>query len=118
MQYEKLHDTSVTASVALASNRFVAYDGGYPSAAGGLKDVRGVSQHMAAVGERVGLAKHGTFPVESSAAIAYGDYVKPATDGTGRAAVGTLTDSCGRALNAATAAGQLVEVELYRHVHA
>lgn len=118
MQYEKLHATSIVAAVALASNRFVAYDGGYPSAAGGLKDVRGVSESSAVAGERVALVKSASFPVESSAAIAYGDYVKPATDGTGRAAVGTLTDSCGRALSVATAAGQLVEVELYRHVHA
>jgi hypothetical protein len=32
--------------------------------------------------------------------------------------VGTLTDHCGRALGAAAAAGQLVEVQIVKHVHA
>ena len=36
----------------------------------------------------------------------------------GKAIAGTLADHCGRALGAATAAGQLIEAQLYKHVHA
>jgi hypothetical protein len=58
-----------------------------------------------------------SYLVECSAAIAVGDYIKPAVDGTGRGAVGTLTDHCGRALGATTAAGQLFEMQIVKHVH-
>ncbi len=40
------------------------------------------------------------------------------TDTDGKAITGTAADHCGRALGAATQAGQLIEVQLYKHVHA
>ena len=54
--------------------------------------------------------------VEAEAAIAFGALVKVGTDG--KAITGTAADHCGRALGAATQPGQLIEVQLYKHVHA
>lgn len=117
LQHDKRFAITMVATAALLANRFVAYDGGYPSAAGGVKDCQGVTESDAAINDAVGVVTDYSYPVEASAAIAFGDYVKPATDGTGRAAVGTLTDHCGRALGAA-AVGQLVECQIVKHVHA
>lgn len=117
-QYDKQHAVTLVAMAALAVARFVAYDGTYATAAGGGKDCQGVSESAAAIGDALAVTTDYSALVEASAAIALFDYVKPAVDGTGRAAVGTLADHCGRALGAATAAGQLVEVQLVRHVHA
>ncbi len=118
VQYDKRHATTIVAAVAVVASRFIAYDGGYATAAGGVKDCQGVSETPAAANEALSIVTDYSFPVEASAAIALGDYVKPATDGTGRAAVGTLADHCGRALGTASAAGQLVEVQIVKHDHA
>jgi hypothetical protein len=117
-QHQKRFAITMVALVALAANRFAAYDGGYPSAVGGVKDCQGVTESDAAAGDAVSVVTDYSYLVEASAAVAFGDYIKPAVDGTGRAAVGTLTDHCGRALGAAAAAGQLVEVQIVKHVHA
>ena len=117
-QYTKRFAVTMVAMVALAASRIVAYDGGYATASGGVKDAQGVTESDAAVGEAVSVVTDYSYLVECSAPVAFGDYIKPALDGTGRAAVGTLTDHCGRALGATTAAGQLVEMQIVRHVHA
>lgn len=116
-QADVQHAVTIEATVALAQHRFVAYDGGYATSAGGVKDVQGVSQTAAEIGQAVALTTGYSELVECSAALAFGAYVKPAADGTGRAAAGTLTDHCGRALGATTAAGQKLEVQLKPHVH-
>lgn len=117
-QYDERHTLTIVAIAVLAANRLIAYDGGYPSAVGGVKDVQGVSKTAAAVGEAVPLTTSYSQLVECSEAVAFGDYIKPATDATGRGAVGTLTDHCGRALGATTAAGQLFEMQIVTHRHA
>lgn len=117
-QADPQHAVTIVATVALAANRFVAYDGGYPSVAGAAKDVQGVSQAAAEVGQAVSLTTGYSELVECAGPITFGAYVKPATDATGRAVAGTLADHCGQALGATTAAGQLVEVRLKSHVHA
>lgn len=117
-QFDRTHSTTVVAGVAGVKHRFIAYDGGYATSAGLAKDMQGVSQHDFEVGDAIAVTTHYSELVEASAAITFGAYVKPAADGSGRAAVGTLTDHCGRALGAAGAAGQLLEVQLVRHVHA
>ena len=117
-QHQKRFAVTLVAMAAIAVNRFVAYDGTYATAAGGAKDCQGVSESDAAVNDAVSVVTDYSYLVEASAPIALFDYVKPAVDGTGRAAVGTLADHCGRALGAATAAGQLVEVQIVKHVHA
>jgi hypothetical protein len=117
-QHQKRFAVTLVATAVLAASRIIAYDGGYASAAGGVKDAQGVSESDAAIGDAVSVVTDYSYLVESSAAIAFGDYIKPAVDGTGRAAVGTLADHCGRALDAVAAAGQLVEVQIVKHVHA
>lgn len=117
-QHQKRFAITLVAMAVIAASRFVAYDGTYATAAGGVKDCQGVSESDSAINDAVSVVTDYSYLVETSAAIAFGDYVKPALDGTGRAAVGTLLDHCGRALGAATAAGQLVEVQIVRHVHA
>ena len=116
-QMQKRFAITIVAAVALAANRIIAYDGGYATAAGGVKDAQGVSEFDCAANDAVSLVTDYSYLVECSAPIAFGDYVKPAVDGTGRAAVGTLTDHCGRALGPTTAAGQLVEMQIVRHLH-
>lgn len=115
-QFDKQHAVTLVAIAALASNRFAAYDGGYPSIAGGAKDCQGVTENAAEVGEAVSVVTGYSYLVEAEAAIAFGVYVKAGTDG--KAITGSAADHCGRALGAATQAGQLIEVQLYKHVHA
>ncbi len=117
-QYDKRHSLTIVAAAILAANRIVAYDGGYATAAGGVKDAQGVSENAAAVGEALPLTTDYSQLVECSEAVAFGDYIKPAVDATGRGAVGTLTDHCGRALGATTVAGQLFEMQIVTHRHA
>lgn len=115
-QYDKTHAVTIVATAAVAANRFIAYDGGYPSIAGGAKDAQGVTEHAAAAGEAVSAITGYSALVEAEDAIAFGELVKVGTDG--KAVAGTAADHCGRALGAATQAGQLIEVQLYKHVHA
>lgn len=116
-QADPQHAVTIVATAALATNRIVAYDGGYATSAGAAKDAQGVSQSAADIGQAVALTTRYSELVECSAPISFGAYIKPAADGTGRAAVGSLTDHCGRALGATTGAGQLVEMEIKPHVH-
>lgn len=118
-QYDKQHATTVVATAAIEKGRFVAFNGQHATAAGGTSaDAMGVSEHAAAIGAPVSVITHYTALVEASAAISQHAFVKPAADGSGKAAVGSNTDHCGRALEAATQAGQFIEVVLYRHLHA
>lgn len=118
--YQKTHATTAVAAVDLEARRFISYDGNYATAAGGGKDCQGVSENAAATDEAVSVITGYTALVECSEAIALYDYVMPAADGTGRAAKGTTgatPNFCGRALSAATAAGQMVECQILPHVH-
>lgn len=115
-QYDERHAVTIEATSALEANRFVAYDGGYPTTAGGAKDVQGVSKTAAAVGEAVALTTGYSQLVRTAGAIAFGQLVAP--DSVGKAVAGTEANHCGRALGAATQAEQLIEVQIYRHVHA
>jgi hypothetical protein len=117
-QYQKDDAVTIVCTVAFAESRIIGYDGAYATSAGGVHDAQGVSETAAAVGEAACLVTGYSYLVEGSAAVAFGDYIKPAADGTGRGAVGTLTDHCGRALGATAAAGQLFEMEIVKHVHA
>ena len=118
-QHNKRFALTVVTAGVIAANRIIAYDGGYATAVGGLKDAQGVSEsESVAAGDAISVVTDYSYLVEAGAAIAFGDYVKPAIDGTGRAAVGTLLDHCGRALGIASAAGLLVEMQIVKHVHA
>lgn len=116
-QYDKQHAVTLVAMAALAACRFVAYDGDYPVTIGavGASDVQGVTESAAEIGDAVSAITGYSALVEASEAIAFGAFVT--TDATGKAAVGSTTNHCGRALGAATQAGQLIEVQLLAHVH-
>lgn len=115
-QYDKQHGVTLVAVAALAACRFVAYDGGYPTIAGGAKDVQGVTESAADEGDAISVTTGYSALVEAGEAIAFGVLVK--TDAAGKAMAGSAADHCGRALGAATAAGQLIEVQVLKHVHA
>jgi len=117
-QFDKQHAVTIVATVALAANRFVAYDGGYATKVlgGGAKDMQGVTEHAADAGDAVSAITGYSALVEASEPIALGAWIKPDAAGTGKAAVGAATEYCARALGAAAAAGQLVECQLVPHV--
>jgi len=117
-QYDKQHAVTLVAAAALAANRFVAYDGDYAdgaAGAGGATDAVGVSEYAAEIGEAVSVVTGYSYLVEAGDVITANAFVKPGTDG--KAIAGTITDNCGRALEAAAGAGQLIEVQLQPHVH-
>ena len=119
MQYNKTHAVTVSLTAIAIAARFISYAGTHASAsAGGTADSCGVSETGGEVGDAVSAITSYSAPVQSSAAISAGAWVKPAADGSGRAVTGSVTDHCGRALTAATGADELIEVEVLPHVHA
>lgn len=117
-QYDKQHALTITLIATVAACRFIGYDGAHATSAGGVHDSQAISEFGGVAGEAITAITSYSGLVEASEVIAFGDFVKPAADGSGRAAVGTATENCGRALGAASAAGVLFEVERTRHVHA
>lgn len=97
---------SIVAAAALIKARFVSYADGVPAAGAACK---GVSGDSAAVGESVSIKARGWIIVESGAAVARGADVE--TDNVGRAITRNAGVSLGRALDAATAAGQFIRVD-------
>ncbi len=114
-QFDKQHAITMVAVAALAAHRFAAYDGGYATSAGGVKDAQGVTESAAEIGDAVSVVTGYSYLVSAGEAIAFGAYVKPGTNGV--AMVGTADDHCGRALGAATEVGQLIEVQIVKHQH-
>jgi len=117
-QYDKRHAKTTIAISVLAANRFIGIDGGYATSAGGVHDSEGISETGGAIGDAVPVVTSYTYLVEANEAINPGDYLKPAADGSGRAAVGTATVHCARAVGSATALGQLVEARIVTHRNA
>lgn len=117
-QYDKQHAVTLIATAALAANRFASYGGAYAAGAagaGGATDALGVTEHAAEIGEAVSVVTGYSYLVEAEATFAAGAFIKPGA--SGKAAAGSITDHCARALEAATAVGQLVEVAIVEHVH-
>jgi len=117
-QYDKQHAVTAIAAADLVANRFISYGGAYAvgtAGAGGLTDAAGVSEYGAKTGEAFSVVTGYSYLVEAGEAITLGAFVKPGTDG--KAAVGSITDHCARALEAASESGQLIEVRLLPHVH-
>lgn len=115
-QYDKQHGLTIVATAIIAASRFVGYDGQHATSAGALKDSQGVSETAGEIGEAVTLITGYSALVEAGGNIAFGDYVKPAGDGSGKAIAGAADDHCGRALGAGSN-GQLVEVQIVKHQH-
>jgi len=98
---------SILAAVALIQHRFVTTAGGVPASGAFCPGV--ANDHFDA-GEAAGVDFAGVVLVESGAAIAADAAVQ--TDASGRAITLAAGVNLGRALDAATAAGELVRVKL------
>lgn len=98
------------ASSAVSTCRAVGFDGAQATTLG--QKVLGVAQFDAVTGEPVTLDVKGTTIIEAAEAIAVGDELT--VDATGKAAKPTLADQVriADALQAATAAGDKIEVLL------
>lgn len=101
---------------AVAACRFIAYDGSCTDVAGGAKDTQGVTEHAAEVGDAVVAITGYSALVEAEAAIAFGALVKVGTDG--KAITGTTNRPLRPRPGRRHRTGQLIEVQLYKHVRA
>ena len=118
-QFDKCHASTVAAAAPLLAHRFVSYEGKHASAAPAAaeQESQSLSETAAAPGETVSVVTGYSFLAEAAEAIAFGAYVKPAADSSGKAAKDSASDHCDRALGAAAQAGDLIEVQLLHHVH-
>lgn len=116
-QHQKCDAVTVVATATVAANRFIGYDGAHATSAGGAHDSQGISEFAGVAGDALSVVTEYSYLVMASEVITQFAYVKPAIDGSGKAAVGASDEHCGRALGAATAAGQLIEVEIVKHQH-
>ncbi|MDP2431272.1 MAG: DUF2190 family protein [Pseudomonadota bacterium] len=98
---------SLTASATLAANRFTTHAGAVPAAGA---NVAGVARSSAASGDLVSVDVLGTAVVEASAAIALGAAIE--STNTGKAVTKSTGATVARALQAASADGDLIEVLL------
>lgn len=107
MQYRSLLNLSLVAAAAITANRCVTPTGGVPAAGA---NVLGVSLNAAASGERFSIVALGTATIEAGAPITAGAQVETLNDGR----ITPLDEgvAIGRALQAAGAAGELIEVLL------
>lgn len=119
-QFDKTHAVTITATGVIAPYRFVTYAGAHagataPGAGAPQNAVQGISEEAAQVGEALSIVTGYSYLVQASEPIALGAFVKPAADG--KAAVGTATAYCGKALGAVGSADDLVEVQILPHVY-
>lgn len=115
-QYQKEDARTVIASAAVSANRFIGFDGAHATSAGAGHDSCGISECDAVAGQALSVITEYSGLVVAAEDLAQFAFVKPAADGSGKAALGTATDHCGRALEAVTA-GQLVECQVLDHRH-
>jgi hypothetical protein len=105
--------TALTLQAAVATSRFVTFATGAQAVADA--NTFGVSRAAGAIGEKIPVDQIGTAIVESGAAIAAGATLK--SDATGRAITWVTSGAkVAMALEAATAAGQFIEVRLIDNV--
>lgn len=97
--------TTVAAAAALTKRRFVTTAGAVPAAAA---KVLGVTNADYDLGEQAGVNVLGICLVEAGAAIAADANVE--SDNQGRAITLAAGSNCGRALDAAGAAGEFIRV--------
>ena len=111
-QSTSLLTVAVTAVGAIAAARFTTPAG---AQAGADANTLGVSRFSAVAGEKITLDVLGTAVVEAGAVVAAGATVK--SDASGRAIPWVASGAkVGLALDAATAAGQMIEVLLVPNV--
>lgn len=101
---------SDTATAAVSANTFIGW-GGAPLASGATSKAKGVARSDAAIGEVFPVDVLGTAIVIASGAISKGDALEVAAGGQAATSAGT-NPVVARALQAAAAAGDLIEVFL------
>ena len=116
-QFKKDSAVTVVATAPITKHRFVSYNGQHtPGTANAPeKDCQGIAEESAVKDEAVSVVTGYSYLLEVSEPVTFGAYIKAAT---GRGAVGSLADHCGRALSAASGAGQLIECQIVKHTHA
>lgn len=92
----------VNLAVDVVPFRLIAFNGHYATTAGGGYDLQGVSTTKGVAGEKINVCTEYAYPVEIAEAIPLHSYVKPAADGSGRAAVGTAASNCGICIRVGT----------------
>ncbi len=116
--YDKQHSTTVVLTAAVEAKRLVSFAGGYPvgtAGAGGATDAQGVAEYGGAIGDAISVITGYSAVVVAGGEIAAGAFVKPGA--SGKVVAGSMTDHCGRAVNAASGDGVEIEVILLPHVH-
>ena len=98
---------SIVAAVDLTAKRFVTTAGAVPAAGAWCP---GVVNDSYGAGEAAGVTTHGIELVESGAAVAVDAAVQ--TDASGRAITLAAGIGLGRALDAATGAGEFIRIKL------
>lgn len=120
-QFERVHSTTVSVPEAAEgkANRFIGFDGYYASStAGGVKDSIGISDDQK-YQDAQNVITGFTGVIELAEAVQPGDFLKPAADGSGKAAKGSATDHCARVRSAQKGgnAGEFIEAIILPHVH-
>ncbi len=110
MQQRPVLEFPVVAAGAIARKRFVTYQ--RAQAQDGQRAL-GVSDYEAAQGKLCNLVVLGTTVVEAGGAVGVGDEVQ--SDAQGRAILRAAGVSNGRAVQAASAAGQMIEILLIKN---
>lgn len=107
-QFTSILTLPLIATGVIAAERFVTFAG---AQAGAAANTLGVSRAAAAAaGQAIPVDAEGTAVVEAGAAIAAGAAIE--TDAQGRAITRSAGPTVARALQAATAAGEFIEVRL------
>lgn len=106
-QYISINSQTVKATAVLTANRFVTTLGAVPAANAA---VLGVTRSGAAINELVCVDILGSSMVEAGGAISAGATL--AVDSSGRVVTWSTGVKVGTALQAATASGQIIEVNL------
>lgn len=107
--YDKRHSISMIASAAVAGARLVSKTGAHATTSA---DVVAISEGAAVLGRSFSAITFFSGLVEAAEVIPDGSPVKPAADGTGRAAVGTDGDNCGWAVYGVSKAGAMASVHV------
>jgi len=110
MQAISIFTLSIVASGAISKHRFVTHAN---AQAGAAANTLGVARTDAVMGDTLAVDVVGTAVVEAGAAITAGAAVE--TDATGRAVTLATGTKVGRALEAAAAAGDFIEVLLIQN---
>jgi hypothetical protein len=109
LNHRPLHSITVMASEAVRGRRFVSIDGRHAATSA---DAVGISEQDCEPGRALSALTGYSGLMEAAGAIPFGSLVKPASDGSGRAVIGSGTDYCGRAMTAAVRAGDALVVRL------